>query len=279
MKVSDQELELEEEEIKVKKFLYKRFWNTKPELPLKTMIKITITILSFPISLILLSMHYSFYQSLLLSLLFSYLALVLFSSRLRKPFKSLLSKRKFGEEFIEVNPLKNLSFYFYKNVEDVLFVKSELNLIAYACLEVVQVPIGVRGNFEGFIRSIYAEKIPLIYLYQHEPIEEEKIPHMTEISCEARNIMRKMQENELRNFILRLGGVWKAKILLITRSKALGIFRTSKVAEQLAEKVKSNIKKIEAIFTGVFPHCKLEILKGLELEEAVRCVLTGEEYI
>jgi len=102
---------------------------------------------------------------------------------------------------------------------------------------------------------------------------------MTEVSPEARNIMRKMQESELRNFILRLGGVWKAKIILITRSKALGIFRASKVAEQLAEKVKSNIKKIEAIFKGVFPHCKLKLLKDLELEEAVRCVLTGEEYI
>jgi len=277
--MSDQELEFEEEEVKVKRFLYKRFWNPKPELPLKTIMKIAVTIFSFPISLIFLSTQYSLHQSILLSLPFPYLVFTLFSSKFRKPFKTLLSKRKIGGEFIEVNLLKNLSFYFYKNIEDVLFAKSELNLIAYAGLEVVQVPIGVRGNFEGFIRSIYAEKIPLIYLYQHEPIEEKKIPYMTEVSPEARNIMRKMQESELRNFILRLGGVWKAKIILITRSKALGIFRTSKVAEQLAEKVKSNIKKIEAIFKGVFPHCKLKLLKDLELEEAVRCVLTGEEYI
>jgi len=102
---------------------------------------------------------------------------------------------------------------------------------------------------------------------------------MVEISREARNAMRKMEKSELRNFILRLGGVWKAKILLITRSKALGVFRASKVAEQLAESVKSNIKKIEAVFTSVFPHCKLEILRELELEEAIKCVLTGEEYI
>ena len=277
--MSDEKVEVEEEEIEVKKLFYERFWNPKPEIPLKTMLKTTLTIFSFPIFLTLLSLRYPFYQSFLLSLAPTYLILALSSSKFRKPFKTILSKKSVGEEFVEVNPLKNLSFYFYKNVEDVLFVKSGLNLIAYAGLEVVQVPIGVRGNFEGFIRSIYAEKIPIIYLYQHEPVEEEKIPHMVEISREARNAMRKMEKSELRNFILRLGGVWKAKILLITRSKALGVFRASKVAEQLAENVKSNIKKIEAVFTSVFPHCKVEILRGLELEEAIKCVLTGEEYI
>jgi len=277
--MSNEDIEVEEEEIEVKKFFYEKFWNPKPEVPLRTIVKATLTIFSFPISLIILSTHYPFYQSILLSFAPTCLLLSLFSSRFRKPFRTILSKKRVGEEFVEVNPLKDLSFYFYKNIEDVLFVKSGLNLIAYAGLEVVQVPIGVRGNFEGFIRSIYAEKIPIIYFYQHEPIGEEKIPHMAEISREARNTMRKMEKSELRNFILRLGGVWKAKILLITRSKALGLFRTSRVAEQLAENVKSNIKKIEAIFASVFPHCKLEILRGLELEGAIRCVLTGEEYI
>lgn len=277
--MSNEDIEVEEEEIEVKKFFYEKFWNPRPEVSLRTVVKVVLTIFSFPIFLTILSTHYSFYQSILLSFTLTCLLLSLFSSRFRKPFRTILSKKKVGEEFVEVNPLKDLSFYLYKNIEDVLFAKSGLNLIAYAGLEVVQVPIGVRGNFEGFIRSIYAEKIPIIYFYQHEPIEEEKIPHITEISREARNAMRKMEKSELRNFISRLGGVWKAKILLITRSKALGLFRTSRVAEQLAENVKSNIKKIEAIFTSAFPHCKLEILRGLELEGAIRCVLTGEEYI
>lgn len=159
-------------------------------------------------------------------------------------------------------------------IEDVILFRQGSKVIAVGGLELERIPIGVRGNFEFFIRSAYAERIPLVYVFIQEPLSPEEALREPELSDEYKEKLKRKMSEARESLLTSIGGVWRCRMLLLTRYET---GNSEKGLVECAERVRERVSKIKSLFLSGFPHTKLRVLRGEELREAVLCVVRGVE--
>jgi len=170
---------------------------------------------------------------------------------------------------------ENSMIFLREDIDDVVLFLDGSKAIAIGGLELERIPIGVRGNFEFFIRSAYAEKIPLTYVFIQEPLDAADALRLPEIRENFGKILKRRNLLSENDSILSIGGIWKCRVLLFTRSEVKS--RNEEDLIRCIETVRERMAKIKSLFLSGFPHTKLRILRGADLQEAVSCIVRGVE--
>nr|MDO8076503.1 hypothetical protein [Candidatus Freyarchaeota archaeon] len=216
-------------------------------------------------------------QSVVVALGAAYLALCAVSTRAAAPFLRLLSRGKWPskDRFSLVDPLQDVSFFFMEGEDSVLIMRDSYKVAAYAMMKVEEIPLSIRGSFNNFFRTLYLQKIPVVYFVEGSPVSERTVSFLPNLEDTSRRYIQKLDKSRRKTFIWGGGGVWTARIVLGTKKEAIAPLRLDQSLVELVEEVKRNALSLAAAFENSYPHCRIEPLLGEALLEATKVMLTG----
>ncbi len=198
------------------------------------------------------------------------------SADLRHAVVNRLFRRSF-EQVQVVQSFNNLTYYFLKGHDDILFLENGRHLTAIGLFKLKAIPLIIKGNFERFIRSLYQQQVPVYWNYVQTPIDQGALldsQYSETVSQEERDYQRDHPQ-AFDEQVENNNGVWGARLLLGTRCSVLTLFNVEANRLTLYQQMKADLFKISTAFTSAYPHTVLELLHGKELEKAFSVSLTG----
>ncbi|MEM3594833.1 MAG: hypothetical protein QXS27_08875, partial [Candidatus Jordarchaeaceae archaeon] len=142
-------------------------------------------------------------------------------------------------------------------------------------MKVEEIPLNIRGNFNYFFRTLYLQKIPVIYFVESSPVSERTVRFLPNLKEESRRYIDKRDKSQRKTYIWGGGGIWTTRIVLGTKKEIIAPVRLDKSIGKLVEEVKQNAFTLATAFENSYPHCKIEPLVGESLLHAAKAMLTG----
>lgn len=142
----------------------------------------------------------------------SFVSIIMQPSISRKISKNFI---RFKDATIKVDLLKNMTSFFYRDIktgklhEDILFTENNGILSACGTFKLDRLPIGISGEFEHFIRTIYGQHIPIFWRFIQAPLKEKEVIRSSNVSPDLRIWFARMNEDQRNNYILNHEGYGK----------------------------------------------------------------------
>jgi hypothetical protein len=207
----------------------------------------------------------------------TYISMCAVSSKFASPFLRLLSGGKWPnkDKFSLVDPLQDVSFFFMGGEDSVIIMRDSYKLAAYAMMKVEEIPLSIRGSFNYFFRTLYLQKIPVIYFVESSPVSERMVRFLPNLEEDSRRSIAKKDKSRRKTFLWGGGGIWTTRIVLGTKKETIAPIRLDQSIGKLVEEVKQNAFTLATAFENSYPHCKIEPLVGESLLHATKAMLTG----
>ncbi|MHA1579885.1 MAG: hypothetical protein ACTSUQ_09690 [Candidatus Freyarchaeota archaeon] len=207
----------------------------------------------------------------------TYASMCAVSPRFASPFLRLLSCGRWPskEKFSLVDPLQDVSFFFMKGEDSVLIVRDSYKLAAYAMMKVEEIPLSIRGSFNYFFRTLYLQKIPVVYFVESSPVSERTVRFLPNLEEGSRRSIARRDSSRRKTWLWGAGGVWTTRVVLGTKKEIIAPVRLDHSIGKLVEEVKANAFTLATAFENSYPHCRIEPLVGEALLEATKVMLTG----
>jgi hypothetical protein len=202
--------------------------------------------------------------------------LLIGSTDIRHSITNRLFHRSY-EQVQVVQSFSNLTYYFLKGHDDILFLENGRHLTAIGLFKLKAIPLIIKGNFERFIRSLYQQQVPVYWNYVQTPIDQGALldsQYSETVSPGERDYQRdhpQVFDEQVENN----NGIWGVRLLLGTRCSVQTLFNVEANRLTLYQQMKADLFKISTAFTSAYPHTVLELLHGKELEKAFSVSLTG----
>jgi hypothetical protein len=239
----------------------------------KFMLVATVFLLSYFVSKIYLNYPYW----IIAIIICTYISMCAVSSKFASPFLRLLSHGKWPnkEKFSLVDPLQDTSFFFMEGEDSVLIMRDSYKLAAYAMMKVEEVPLSIRGSFNYFFRTLYLQKIPVIYFVEGSPVSERTVRFLPNLEESSRSSIARRDKSRRKTWLWGGGGVWTTRIVLGTKKEVIAPIRLDHSIGKLVDEVKMNAFSLATAFENSYPHCRIEPLLGESLLQATKVMLTG----
>ncbi|MGQ9719734.1 MAG: hypothetical protein ACUVXA_00220 [Candidatus Jordarchaeum sp.] len=239
----------------------------------KFMVVATVGLLSYFISKTYLQYPYW----IIATIICTYISMCAVSPRFAAPFLKLLSHGKWPskDKFSLVDPLHDVSFFFMEGEDSVLIMRDNYKLAAYAMMKLEEIPLSIRGSFNYFFRTLYLQKIPVIYFVEGSPVSERTVRFLPNLEEGSRRTIARRDTSRRKTWLWGEGGVWTTRIVLGTKKETIAPVRLDHSIGKLVEEVKMNAFTLATAFENSYPHCKIEPLVGESLLDATRAMLTG----
>ncbi|MEM2959320.1 MAG: hypothetical protein QW261_13565 [Candidatus Jordarchaeaceae archaeon] len=239
----------------------------------KFMVVVTVCILSYIVS----NVYFPYPYWIIATAVCTYAALCAVSTKAASPFLKILSHGKWPnkEKFSLVNPLQDLTFFFMKGEESVLIMRDSYKLAAYAMMKVEEIPLNIRGDFKYFFRTLYLQKLPVIYFVESSPVSEKIVKYLPNLEEKSQRYLAQKDPSRRKTFLWGGGGIWTTRIVLGTKKEIIAPVRLDSSIKKLVEEVKMSAFSLATAFENSYPHCKIEPLVGESLLEATKAMLTG----
>lgn len=207
----------------------------------------------------------------------TYISMCVVSSKFASPFLKLLSHGKWPnkDKFSLVDPLQDVSFFFMGGEDSVIIMRDSYKLAAYAMMKVEEIPLSIRGSFNYFFRTLYLQKIPVIYFVESSPVSERTVRFLPNLKEDSRRSIAKKDKSRRKTYLWGGGGIWTTRIVLGTKKETLAPIRLDQSIGKLVEEVKQNAFTLATAFENSYPHCKIEPLVGESLLHATKAMLSG----
>lgn len=211
------------------------------------------------------------------TILCTYISMCTVNPKFASPILKLLSHGKWPnkDKFSLVNPLQDVTFFFMGGEDSVLIMRDSYKLAAYAMMKVEEIPLNIRGNFNYFFRTLYLQKIPVIYFVESSPVSERTVRFLPNLKEDSRKYIAKKDKSRRKTYLWGGGGIWTTRIVLGTKKEMIAPVRLDQSIGKLVEEVKQNAFTLATAFENSYPHCKIEPLMGESLLHATKALLTG----
>ena len=156
----------------------------------------------------------------------------------------------------EIDILKDLQFYFYGDLDDVVIAKRGSQIAAIGFLALEKIPKGFTGNLNGILKALYDENISLTYLLIQNPVKDQ-------IDSEEKGVLY-LQEN-----------IWNVQALIIIHKNMKGFLNLEEKCRSLTEEVRQNMFIVKTSFHTSFPECKISKIANNNLIKVLHLVITG----
>ena len=239
----------------------------------KFMVVAIVGLLSYFVS----TMYLRYPYWIIATIVCTYISMCVVSSRFASPFLRLLSHRKWPskDKFSLVEPLQDVSFFFMGGEDSVLIMRDSYKVAAYAMMRVEDIPLSIRGSFNYFFRTLYLQKVPVIYFVESSPVSERTVRFLPNLDEGSRRSITRRDKSRRKTWLWGGGGVWTTRIVLGTKKEIIAPVRLDHSIGKLIEEVKMNAFTLATAFENSYPHCKIEPLVGESLLDATKAMLTG----
>ncbi len=239
----------------------------------KFMVVATVLLLSYIVS----SIYFPYPYWVILTIVCTYISMCAVNPKFASPILKLLSHGKWPnkEKFSLVDPLQDVTFFFMGGEDSVLIMRDSYKLAAYAMMKVEEIPLSIRGSFNYFFRTLYLQKVPVIYFVESSPVSERTVRFLPNLEEGSRQSISKRDKSRRKTWLWGGGGVWTTRIVLGTKKEIIAPVRLDHSIGKLVEEVKMNAFSLATAFENSYPHCKIEPLVGESLLDATKAMLTG----
>lgn len=151
----------------------------------------------------------------------------------------------------EIHILKNIQFYLYGDLDDVVIAKKDSTIAAIGFLALKMVPKGFRGDLNGILKTLYDENISLTYILVQNPIDDRT-------------------DHDRLNYIDLQENHWNVQALIAVHKNMKGFLNMEEKCAILAKEVRKNMFIVKTSFHTLFPECRVHKISRDDLFKALQ---------
>ncbi|MBD3229730.1 MAG: hypothetical protein GF329_16230 [Candidatus Lokiarchaeota archaeon] len=165
----------------------------------------------------------------------------------------------------------NPKYFFIKDnsnteLDDVIFIENGINITAISCFKLYSIPIYILGYFDWFVRKLYKHGINFFWIQIQRPIEDIKsLIENDNIKYAAIKRISEFKPYIFEDKISKKGGFWHGSIILGVKVIIESNDHSYTTYLKLYDKVKSDLKELEIIFSDTFYSVEIKKMQGGDL--------------